>query len=632
MNRQSYSEILLNRYIKKNNEDSRLIDYKELIKNGRFESCFYDDLPNTEIQGFPFASDFADQDGNSIDYEQYKALDEKEQKKYRLKYYYLPLMHELYIGTTGSGKTTTCIEPQLRALSQQKNKPNLFISDPKGELFLHNAKHLKNNGYNVQILNFKNVKFSNCWNPLEEIYLKQIKITNIGKEAKFVKGVDYDKSLLSFHKPEDFKYGYHIIYDGTVFPSYNALKEYVEILKNSIHSEVTSLINQLCNQLFPEETGRSDPMWTNGAREYFNGVMLALLEDALDPEKGLTKEKYTLKTINDVYTLTCKFDVERPNTPDSEKFLAFLEGKSKEACDKIENVSSTAPSTKKGFLSTCQSMIGRWMNGHIFSLLNHTNISLDDSKNPIALFIVTRDYDKSDNVVAGLFLNWVYRQFLEKAEKEERKDGISGGRPMHFMLDEFANIPAIPDFETKIATSRSRNMWFHLYIQSYEQLTNTYKQNVADIIIDNCNQQTFLGSQSVATKKRFSEECGQKTIKSLNAIMQGNKGEITTLPVIPISDLNNIKTGWMFIKRNRLDVIKSTFVRSYQCAKEGIFNNFYSTSFEEEAPLNMTNPNDRRFMYPNVVPDRFLVEEDGDYLSDKETGDFGWNFFGKKEG
>ena len=386
--------------------------------------------------------------------------------------------------------------------------------------------------------------------------------------------------------------------------------------------------------MFPDgKSGKSDPMWNNGAREYFAGCMLALLEDAIIPEKKFTKEKFTLKTINDVYTLTCRYDADRQSNPDTKKFLNFLKDKSKEACDKIQNVSDTYTSTKKGFLSTCQSMIGKWMNGHIFSLINHTDISLDDSKKPIALFIVTRDYDRSDNVIAGLFLNWVYRQFLEKAEKEERKDGISGGRPMHFMLDEFANIPAIPDFETKIATSRSRNMWFHLYIQSYEQLKATYEDKVADIIVDNCNQQTFLGSQSVSTKKRFSDECGQKTIRSLKSTLNGTREDIATVAAVPISDLNNIKTGWMFVKRNKMDVIKSTYVRSYQCANEGIYADFFNSAFEAEAPLNLVNPFDKKYQYNAVIPDRFLVEDDSDYLGAKEEDSMDeWDFFGKKKG
>lgn len=634
MNRKSYSEILSERYVEMNNENSRVINYDEMLKDGKIEAYFYDELPKKEIKGFPFASDFANAKGQGIDYDEYSSLPPEEKKKYRLRYLYLPLMHELYIGTTGSGKTTTCIEPQIRAVSYQKNKPNLFVSDPKGELFLHNARFLKKCGYNVQILNFKNVKFSNCWNPLEEMYDKQMQIPEVGKGVVFKKGHDYDKSLTNFYDPREFVNDYHLVYDGAVFPSYEAFNQYVEALKNNIHSEITVLLNQLVTQMFPDgQGGKSDPMWNNGAREYFAGCMLALLEDAIRPEKKFTKEKFTLKTVNDIYTLTCRYDPDKTSSPDTKKFTKFLSDKSKEACDKIQNVSDTYPSTKKGFLSTCQSMIGKWMNGHIFSLINHTDISLDDKEHPIALFIVTRDYDRSDNVIAGLFLNWVYRQFLEKAEKEERKDGISGGRPMHFMLDEFANIPAIPDFETKIATSRSRNMWFHLYIQSYEQLKATYVDKVADIIVDNCNQQTFLGSQSVSTKKRFSDECGQKTVKNLRSTISGNKEEIVTLPVVPISDLNNIKTGWMFVKRNKMDVIKSTYVRSYQCANEGIYPDFFGVAFEAEAPLNLVNPFDKKYLYPAVIPDRFLKKDDEDFLGPKEEDDEDeWDFFGKKKG
>ena len=166
MNRNSYSDIILSRYIKENVENSQVLLYKDISKDYKFETCLYEDLNKTEIKGFPFASDFYD-GKKSIDYNEYCKLTAEEKKKYHLRYHYVPLMHELYIGTTGSGKTTTCIEPQIRAISSQKNKPNIFISDPKGEIYLHNVKHLIDNGYKVQLLNFKNIKHTNCWNPLE---------------------------------------------------------------------------------------------------------------------------------------------------------------------------------------------------------------------------------------------------------------------------------------------------------------------------------------------------------------------------------------------------------------------------------------------------------------------------------
>lgn len=615
MNRKSYSETIFDRYINEKKENSKIIDYKD-EKYLNSEIHFYDDLDKEEVKGFPIASDFVNNKGEVIDYDSYKELKDYEKKEYRLRYHYLPLMHEMYIGTTGSGKTTTCIEPQLRAISSQKNKPNIFVSDPKGEIFLHNVKHLKDKGYKVQVLNFKDIAHSNCWNPLEELYLKQMELKKPITDFKLIKSDEFDKKLTPITSKSEFHHGYHLVYQGLAFPTYKSFKEYIDGRRYIIKSQVSSLVNQLCSQMFPPLPNVNDPTWSDGAREFFKGIMLALLDDAINPDKNFTKEMFNVKTINDVYTLVQKYDGDNPKY--NKKYRDFMANKPKEAVDKITLVSETAPATKKGFLSTCQSLIGRWMNGHIFSLTCKTNIDLDDKDNPIALFIITRDYDKSDNVVAGLFLNWVYRHFLEKAEKKERVDGISASRPMHFMLDEFANIPEIPDFEVKIATSRSRNMWFHLYIQSYEQLDAVYKDDVARIIVDNCNQQIFLGSQSVQTKERFSRECGNDTIRTIRSLLSPSAlNEVETLPVLPLSKLNNIKAGSLYIKRLKCDVIKSQYIRSYELANEGLFSDYYNTSFEQYAPLNLSNPDNKKYIYPEVVLDEFINANKTDALTSK---------------
>lgn len=619
MNRESYSTTLLNRKIERDYECSKVINYKEIF-NDFVESYFYDELDQINVKGFPFASDFVNNSGESIDYQKYSSLSEKEKEEYRLKFYYLPYVHEVYIGTTGSGKTTTCIEPQLRAISSQKNKPNIFITDPKGEIFLHNAKHLKDNGYKVQVLNFKNIDYTNTRNPLEEIYLKQIEIKSVGKDAKKIETQCIKKVLeitCDYSKLKKFCH----LYKGKVFADETSLNNFLEREKFQIHCEVTSMVNQLTRQMFPDSKKTTDPAWSNGSREFITGIMLALLDDAIDPSKNFTKEKFNVKTINDVFTLVSRYAGKKGEN----KLTEFLKGKSKEALDKMNIVINTAPMTRRCYLSICQTMISNWMNGHIFSITSETNISLDDSKNPIALFVITRDYDKSDNIIAGLFLNWVYKSFLKKAENKKRFEGVSSSRPMHFMLDEFANIPKIPDFEIKIATSRSRNMYFHIFLQSYEQLDVIYGRDIAKIIIDNCSQQIFLGTQSFDSKEKFSSECGEKAVKSLNSQISGNIKEIVKTSVIPISKLNNMKSGWMYIKRLKMDVIHSTYIRSYECAKQNIFKDFDNSKFEDFAPLNIINPNNQKFLYSKVIPDEFLnygLNPNNGYLTlDKEDED-----------
>ena len=146
----------LKNYISEHMENSYEMDYTRLTEQMGAEKYFYDELPCTEVKGYPVASDFVGEDGTAYSMNDYEKLSESKKSKCRLRYYYLPNVHEIYLGTTGSGKTTGCIEPQLRAISSQKNKPNIFITDPKGELFNRNAEHLKKMGYRTYVLNFKN--------------------------------------------------------------------------------------------------------------------------------------------------------------------------------------------------------------------------------------------------------------------------------------------------------------------------------------------------------------------------------------------------------------------------------------------------------------------------------------------
>ena len=83
MNKQGYYDYFNEREIARTQENAKLLNYEELKKQGLLESCFYDELPNTEIKGFPYASDFSDAEGNSLTYDEYakliyKAIDEKD--------------------------------------------------------------------------------------------------------------------------------------------------------------------------------------------------------------------------------------------------------------------------------------------------------------------------------------------------------------------------------------------------------------------------------------------------------------------------------------------------------------------------------------------------------------------------
>ena len=75
-------------------------------------------------------------------------------------------IHTMVIGTTGSGKTTMYVDPFLQIMPETKTRPSLVITDPKGELYANHAHKLKQKGYNVKVLNLRDVFSSTRWNPM----------------------------------------------------------------------------------------------------------------------------------------------------------------------------------------------------------------------------------------------------------------------------------------------------------------------------------------------------------------------------------------------------------------------------------------------------------------------------------
>ena len=137
--------------------------------------------------------------------------------------------HNLVIGSTASGKTESIVQPMVKTLA--KAGESMIITDPKGEIYERNAEELREKGYNIVLLNFRNPQNGNCWNPLTLPY--------------------------SLYK------------DGNV-------------------DKATELLDDLAkNILYDESSKGQDPFWENTSADYFTGLALALFEDAKEEEINL---------------------------------------------------------------------------------------------------------------------------------------------------------------------------------------------------------------------------------------------------------------------------------------------------------------------------------------------------------
>jgi len=564
MSKQSIVEGIRNKYIDEYLESSKKIHYSQLTEKMDATTVFYDELPDKVMKGYPTASDMVSPSGNVYSMDEFAKLPEEEKKVCRLRYYYMPCSHEMYVGTTGSGKTTGCVEPQLRAISSQANKPNIFVTDPKGELFERNAKHLKENGYKLFVLNFKDLTRTDRWNPLLEVYDKKMSLKHIGEDATDHWGaVPRNLELAAdISQYENF----YIEYKGKAYPNDTVLDMALRKESDDIDMTVDYLINSLAS-MFIAVQSNNDKSWEYGAQDLLKGIIHCMLEDAMDPESGFTRDMMTIRTIHRYY-LALKTPIQAGDCKLFEHHL--MKGKSSDTFALLSCALNNASNTMKSYTGVFDGAMKDWLQGHIFALTTGDTVDIANLDCPFAFFLITRDYDKSDNLVAGLAVDWVYRTILQQVESGKCN------RAIHFLLDEFGNIPPIKDFDNKISTSRSRNIWFHLFIQSYQQVDNIYGDKIAQIIEDNCNVQVFLGSQSTATKESFSKVCGQHYIPTLESKLNPDNNSITKVDVLPLSELDLIKPGDMYIKRLRTPVFLAQYIRSYACEEYGIFKKDHS--------------------------------------------------------
>ena len=609
----SITQIILEKYQADTTETSRKIELCDAVELSNYETYFYDELPNVNVKGYPVGSDFVDSKGNSYTMLEHEKLSKKIQKDCRLRYHYLPMTHEFYIGTTGSGKTTGCVEPQLRAIAYQKNKPNIFVTDPKGELFNHNAEFLKNQGYKVFVLNFKDLSRTDKWNPLLKIYESYMRLKKFKHNAKRKAGEPDSSFDLRYYEYQEGSTGFYY-FDNYAFGSYYEYERFETQHKDLIISETDSLIRQLVVMICPI-TDKEDQTWELGAQQAIEGILYAMLDEALNEEiSGFTQDMFTFKTMFEYFNelrLQVLATAETNNPIDFKK-LPFIIGK-KRVIEKLSVVYDNAPRTMRSYAGVLDTKLNDWRQGHIFSLTTGNTIDVRNLDVPFAIFVITRDYEKSDFQIAGLFIDSVYKDLILQCEEAYSK-GIREVRPTHFLLDEFGNIPKIENFDNKIATSRSRNVWMHLFLQSYEQLNHVYQDRQADIIITNCNSQIFLGSQSYSTIERFSRECGETSTRRINELFTDTYDFVKS-NVVKVTELNLIEPGRMYNKRLFTPVIYSHYIRSYYLGELGLYDKFNYDGLLKMAPNNYEGFSDDKYIYKNLMSNHNIANLKNDSFS-----------------
>ena len=179
-----------------------------------------------------------------------------------------------------------------------------------------------------------------------------------------------------------------------------------------------------------------------------------------------------------------------------------------------------AGKTAKSILISCSTRLAPFAIDEVLEITSYDELHLDKLGDELsALFIIISDTDATFNFLVAIMYSQLFNLLCTKA------DNSKGGKLTYHvrcLLDEFANIGEIPQFEKLIATIRSREISASIILQAKSQLKAIYKDN-ADTIEGNCDTMLFLGGKEKSTLKEISESLGKETIDSFNT--STNRGQ-----------------------------------------------------------------------------------------------------------
>ena len=462
-------------------EQAHFETQKEIETN--FNTVSYDDLPNLDIEGIPIIA-------------------EEGKKDYKITF--AKPAHTLIIGTTGSGKTTTFINPTVQILANTKGKPSMLISDPKGELYALHAKSLIKRGYDVKVLDLRNPYCSIRWNPLEKPYEMYQEMLSLE-----------DKVVVNEEE------GYYV-FEDKIYYDVNEKNAAVQVRKQAIFDEVYEDLNDICSVLCPVKS-KNEPIWESGAKNFILAITLAMLEDSEKPELGMTKEKFNFYNVMKIATNTQN---------DCEDLIEYFAGRSpiSKSVSLSKQVLDASDKTRGSYLSTIFDKLSLFSDMSICSLTSANEIDLGEiATKPTALFLQIPDEKETRHTLAGMVILQTYKALVAKANTYP---DLSLPRSVYLLLDEFGNLPQIHKLEQMITVGRSRKIWLALVVQSYAQLAKVYDDKSADIIKSNCNIQLFIGTTDLKTIDEFSKKCGNYSIIQKNvSFSSSNSGVGSSISV-----------------------------------------------------------------------------------------------------
>ena len=377
----------------------------------------------------------------------------------------------LVIGGSGSGKTRFFVKPSLLQMHS-----SYVVTDPKGQLLRETGKLLEHGG----------PKRDENGKPVRD---KRGKVVYEPYRIKVLNTINFSKSM-----------------------KYNPLA-YVRSEK-----DILKLVNVIIANTKGDGEKSSEDFWIKAERLLYCALIGYIWYEA-EPE-----EKNFITLLELINACEAREDDETYKSPVDILFDELAQAQPEHfAVKQYVKFKMAAGKTLKSILVSCGARLSPFDIKELRDIMTEDELELDTmGDRKTALFLIMSDTDTTFNFVIAMLQSQLFNLLCDKAD-----DLYNGRLPVHVrcLLDEFANIGQIPNFDKLIATIRSREISASIILQSQSQLKTIYK-DAADTIVGNCDVTLFLGGKEKSTLKEISELLGKETIDSLS--QSENRGAQTS--------------------------------------------------------------------------------------------------------
>lgn len=319
-----------------------------------------------------------------------------------------------------------------------------IVTDPKGELYDRTSGLFSREGYAIKVLNFRDPEHSNGWNPLYTAYL----LNKAGRK---------DKALEMFADLSNFLY-------------------------------------------YDKPGSKMDPFWNQKSRAIFQGLCQLLLEDS-----KIRQSQISLSTVAELAENVCDEALTNSSLLSVLDILNRRHGESL-AKKTLRQAIVGSEKTLENIITSALTPLQIFFTNHaLLNMLSTPEVDFREiGMKKSILYIIMPDEKTTLLALVGMAIKNCYEMQIDVAQHQRNK--MLPVR-VNYLLDEFSNIPTIPDMSSMITAARSRNIRFYLIVQSMQQLFSKYGEE-AYTLRGNCNDWVFLTSRELDLLKELEVLCG----------------------------------------------------------------------------------------------------------------------------